>query len=356
MSDTDQSQKTHEPTDKKLEDARKRGEVAVSQEMRHLTMFAAAVVVVGGLGSFSVSRLLDLFAGLWGRADALRLDTASNSRAFTGNLLGQMALAMGPLLATLLAFALATLFVQGRPNMSPSRLKLKWSKLSPVAGLKRLFGVQALVEFAKTLAKFTLVISTVLLVVWPAASGLDRMVGATPGEIGRSTVRLIFLMVAAAAVLVAILAAVDFVYQRNAFMKKMRMSLQEIKDEHKNSEGDPMIKAKVRAIGRQRAQSRMMAKVPTASVVITNPTHFAVALQYDHGAMNAPVVVAKGADEVAFRIREVARENGVPVVESPPLARALFASADLDRPIPTEHFKAVAAIISYVMTLARGGR
>ena len=133
----------------------------------------------------------------------------------------------------------------------------------------------------------------------------------------------------------------------------MRMSHQEVKDEHKESEGDPQIKARVRAIQMQRARSRMMAAVPDASVIITNPTHYAVALKYDHGAMSAPVVVAKGVDLIAAKIREIADVHAVPIVESPPLARALYASVDVDQPIRIEHYKAVAEIISYVLRVTR---
>ena len=160
-------------------------------------------------------------------------------------------------------------------------------------------------------------------------------------------------MIKSVAMLVGALAAFDFIYQRRSFFNRMKMSLQEVKDEHKQSEGDPKIKAKIRQIGIQRARRRMMAAVPTASVIVTNPTHYAVALKYEHGTMAAPVVVAKGMDEIALRIRDVAKAAGVPIIESPPLARALYASAMIDRPIPTEHFKAVAEIIGYVMRLAK---
>jgi flagellar biosynthetic protein FlhB len=153
--------------------------------------------------------------------------------------------------------------------------------------------------------------------------------------------------------LVVTIAAFDFLWQRHSYLKKMMMSLQEIKDEHKQSEGDPAIKARIRAIGMARARKRMMAAVPGASVIITNPTHYAIALRYDHGAMAAPVVVAKGVDLVALRIREVAKGAGVPIVESPVLARAIYASVAIDRPIPVEHYAAVAEIIGYVMRLAK---
>ena len=354
MSQSDSGEKTHDPTDKKLDDARKKGDVASAPEMRHASMFVAAIVVMGGMGAWSVSRMLSVFVGLWGGAD--ELDVRGSALTFTSLLMGQVGLALGPLLAMLLFFALLTLFLQGRPTLAWSRLKIKWSKLNPGSGLKRMFGKQGLVEFAKTLAKFGLVAGVALIVVWPHARGIETLVGAPAHAVGKVAADLVFRMVKAAAMLVAVLALADFVYQRRAFLKKMRMSLQEIKDEHKDAEGDPLIKAKVRAIGMERAKRRMMTKVPEASVIIVNPTHYAVALQYDHGAMAAPVVVAKGVDAVALKIREIATEHNIPIIEKPPLARALHASAKLDQPIPAEHYLAVAEIISYVMKLAQGGR
>lgn len=354
MSQSDSGEKTHDPTDKKLEDARKKGDVANAPEMRHASMFLAATIVMGGMGSWTVSQMLTIFVSLWGGADDL--DLRGSGQSFAAMVMGQSALALLPLLGMLLFFALLTLFLQGRPTLAWSRLKLKWNKLSPVSGLKRLFGKQGLVEFAKTLAKFALVTGVALIVVWPHARGIETLVGAPSHEVGKVAADLVFRMVKAATMLVAALALFDFVYQRQAFIKKMRMSLQEIKDEHKDAEGDPLIKAKVRAIGMERAKRRMMTKVPEASVIIVNPTHYSVALKYDHGAMAAPVVVAKGVDAVALKIREIAKEHNIPIIEKPPLARALHASAKLDQPIPAEHYLAVAEIISYVMKLARGGR
>jgi flagellar biosynthetic protein FlhB len=216
--------------------------------------------------------------------------------------------------------------------------------------------VRALVEFAKTLAKVVAISTVVYLVLRPRFGGLDQLVGYTPGAVGVAMGRMAFEAIRAVALLVALLAIADFIYQNRAFIKRMRMTLQELKDEHKQSEGDPKIKGKIRQLQMQRSRQRMMAAVPEASVIITNPTHYAVALKYDHGAMAAPVVVAKGVDAVALRIREVAKGANVPIVEAPPLARALFAAVEIDRPIPIEHYAAVAEIIGYVMRLARQER
>lgn len=353
MAETEKDQKTHDPTAKRLEDARRKGEVAVAAEMRHAVMFTAMLLVMGTLGLSALAAIGRLATRLWGSAEDVRLEPAG-AQAFATSLLGELAWALGPVLAVLLGFGLLIGVTQGRPSFSWTRLKPKWSKLNPVNGFKRMFGPQGLMEFAKTLAKCLLVSGVATTVVWPHATGIDQLVGMEPIEIARSAGALVLLMLKAVLLLVVALAAFDWFYQHRAFFAKMKMSFQELKDEQKESDGDPMVKARQRQIGQQRARRRMMAAVPTASVIVTNPTHFAVALKYEHGAMRAPVVVAKGTDAVALKIREIAGENKVPIVESPPLARALFASAEIDRPIPIEFYAAVAEIISYVMGLARG--
>ncbi|MHA6721117.1 flagellar biosynthesis protein FlhB [Sphingomonas sp. RS6] len=351
----DQDDKTQEPTDKKLEDARKRGEVPMAPEMRHAAMFTAALVVMGGLGTYTVQQCGNLFVRLWGGADDFRL-SPDGAQNFATGLFGAVATALTPILAALFLFAILGGVLQGKPMISWSRVKPKWNKLNPVNGFTRMFGKQSLVEFAKTFAKLCLVAGIAGMIAWPHAATIDRLVGADLNSAGAAANDIVDAMLRPIAMLVGALALFDFFWQRKSFMKRMRMSLQEVKDEYKESEGDPKIKGKIRAMQMQRARSRMMANVPKASVVITNPTHYAVALQYDHGAMAAPVVVAKGVDAVALKIREIATANNIPLVENRPLARALYASAELDRPIPVEHYAAVAEVISYVLRIAKARR
>ena len=348
----DKDQKTHEPTQKKLDDARKKGEVATSPEMRHAMMFLAMFTVFATIGVQTLSGMGRLFVGLWGGAHDLRVEPQGAQR-FATALFAELGQVLAPMLGILFGFAVLIFFVQGRPTVAWARMKPKWSKVSPFSGLGRIFGPKGLVEFAKTLAKFAFVITVVLIVLWPKAVALDDMVGISPEGLLATIGSLIMTMLKAVLILVAALALFDFLYQRRSFAARMRMTLQELKDEHKQAEGDPQIKARIRSIGIQRSRRRMMAAVPEASVVITNPTHYAVALKYDHGKMAAPVVVAKGVDAVALRIRAIATGAGVPVMESPPLARALHAAVEVDHPIPVEHYAAVAEIIGYVMRLAR---
>lgn len=355
MAETDKEGKTHDPTDKKLSDAREKGDVPSAPEMRHAAIFAAALVVTGGMGVWSFAKLGHMLVRLWGDADDFMLEP-EGAQGLVGGLMAQLFVALAPLMGTLVAFALVGGLLQGRPTLAWSRVSPKWSKLSPASGAKRLFGVRALVEFGKTLAKLVLVVTVALIVVWPKAVALDQLVGADAAAIGDAAGGLVSAMLKAVALLVGALALFDWVYQRRSWLARMRMSLQEIKDEHKQSEGDPKIKAKIRAIGMQRSRKRMMAAVPTASVIVTNPTHYAVALKYDHGKMGAPVVVAKGVDAIALKIREIATAANVPIVENRPLARALHATVEIDHPIPAEHYAAVAEIIGYVMRLAKGLR
>lgn len=348
----DDEDKTHDPTDKKLEDAREKGDVPMAPEMRHAAMFVAMLIVMGGLGTYTIQRMGNLFIRLWGSAEDFRMEP-DGAQGFATGLMGAVANALLPILAAMFGLAILGGILQGRPMLSWSRVKPKWQKLNPFSGLKKMFGKQSLMEYAKTVGKLCLVGGIALTIAWPYASGIDRLVGADVQTTGTAANGIVYAMLKPIAMLVGALALFDFVWQRRSFMKRMRMSLQEIKDEHKQSEGDPHIKGKIRSMQMQRAKGRMMSNVPKASVIITNPTHYAIALQYDHGAMAAPIVVAKGVDAIALKIREIAGEHNIPMVENRPLARALYASAEIDQPIPFEHYAAVAEIISYVLKIAR---
>lgn len=352
MSEPDKDQKTHDPTQKRLDDARKKGEVLQSPEVRHAAMMVGAAIVIGWTGVSALRDIGSQLAFLWGNAEDFHL-TNESARDLTTGLLVQFGKSLAPVFGVLFLSALAIGVLQGPFTFSTTRLTPKWSKISPVSGMKRIFGPRALIEFVKTLAKFCAIAILIAIILRPNLAGIDQLVGYEVGAIGAAAGRFAFEAIRAVAIMVVMLALIDFLYQRRSFLKRMRMSLQQIKDEHKQSDGDPLIKSRIRQIQMQRSRSRMMAAVPEASVVITNPTHYAIALKYDHGEMAAPVVVAKGVDAVAFRIREAAYEAKVPVVEAPPLARALYAAVDLDHPVPVEHYAAVAEIIGYVMRLAR---
>jgi flagellar biosynthetic protein FlhB len=256
-----------------------------------------------------------------------------------------------PLLMLALA-AIAGNVMQHRLVWSGEALKPKLNKISPGAGAKRIFGKQAAVNFLKGVFKLSALGAVMTAILWPERHRLESMIRFDPSALLPVTTSMTLHLMGAVVAMLAIVAIGDFLFQYRTWYERQKMSLQEQKEEFKQSEGDPHVKARIRQLRQARMKKRMMAAVPKASVIITNPTHYSVALQYERG-MSAPVCVAKGADNLAFKIREVGRAHDVPVVENVPLARALYATVDVDEEIPVEHYHAVAEIIGYVMGLRR---
>jgi flagellar biosynthetic protein FlhB len=236
---------------------------------------------------------------------------------------------------------------------SAEGLTPKFSKISPMAGAKRIFGKQSAANFLKGLFKLIALGIVMFAVLWPERHRLEAMIRFDPAAIMSVIKTLTLQLMGAVVAMLALVAIADFVFQYRQWYERQKMSLQEIKEEYKQSEGDPHIKGRIRQLRQQRMKKRMMAAVPKASVIITNPTHYAVALSYDRG-MPAPLCVAKGIDAIALKIREVAKAHDIPIVENVALARALHASVEIDDEIPVEHYQAVAEIIGYVMGLKRG--
>ena len=234
---------------------------------------------------------------------------------------------------------------------APEQLQPQLERISLGSGAKRLFSLRAVTEFVKGIAKLAVVGSVAVFLMWPEMRGLERLPSVALQDTTALMWRLAGKLMMGVLAIVSVIAAGDFLYQKLQFLRQMRMSRQEIRDELKQSEGDPAVRGRLRQIRRERAQRRMMQAVKAASVVVTNPTHYAVALKYELDTMQAPVVVAKGMDHLAQKIREIAEENDVPVMQNPPLARALYAGVEIDEEIPIEHYKAVAEIIGYVMRL-----
>jgi flagellar biosynthetic protein FlhB len=266
-------------------------------------------------------------------------------------LLPQIAFALAPFFAVMIAAGLAGHVLQSRPGLSFDKVAPDFSKVSPLAGFKRMFGVEGWMNLLKGLAKIVVVGVAIWTQLWPERSGLEAILNQTTAAVIGDMSHLLFKVLMASLSALGVIAGLDYFWQRMRFMARNRMSKQEIKEEYRQNEGDPAIKAKIRQLRHERSRKRMMAAVPTATVVIMNPTHFAVALKYESGKMAAPVCVAKGVDALALRIRATAEDHDVPVVENPPLARALYAAVEVDDPVPPEHFKAVAQVIGYVMRL-----
>lgn len=343
--DADTEDKTEAASPRRLEKAREEGQVALSKEVAGLGALGGGVlglILAIPLGG----RMVQGFRVAMARAHEIPPMEAAVAMARLG-------LAVALTVAALAALgAVAATLLQTRLLISAKGLVPQLSRLNPATALGRIFGMDGLIEFLRTLLKLALVGRALWYAIGDPAT-LPRLLvmpaGALLGQMGRSA----WDLAAAALLAFALIAAADWLLVHQRHLRKLRMSRQDQKDEMKESEGDPHVKGRQRQIRQQRARTRMMAAVPKAAVVITNPTHFAVALAYEQGGASAPRLVAKGADEVAARIRDVAGENRVPIVSNPPLARALF-KLELDTEIPPEHYQAVAEIIAYVWRL--GGR
>lgn len=350
----DDNEKSEDPTQRRLDEALERGNVAKSQEVSAWFVIAAATLVLLVFSGPMGNGLKTTLGGILANAHRIPADGGGLMR-FAGRAGLEMLAALAiPFLLLALA-AVAGNMIQHRLVWSAESLKPKLSKISPVAGLKRLFSKIALVNFVKGVLKIVLLGTVMTLLLWPERDRLEAMVTTDPAAILPATSVLALKILGFVVAILAVIAAADFLFQYQQWYEKQKMSLREIKEEFKQSEGDPMVKARIRRIREQRARKRMMAAVPQASVVITNPTHYAIALKYERGD-NAPVCVAKGVDALALKIREVAAAHAVPIVENPPLARALHATVEIDEEIPPEHYRAVAEVIGYVMNLRRGGR
>ncbi|MEK9596522.1 MAG: flagellar biosynthesis protein FlhB [Rhodospirillaceae bacterium] len=350
--DQDSSQKTEEPTPKKLEEGRKKGQVANSREVGSF-----AVLLCGGaavlLSPYLIQPVYRSSRGLIEQAATLPIDNAAVANVFSDLLMATL-ITVGPIFALIVVVAAAASLAQSGFLISGQPLKPQLTRISPIAGFKRLFSLKSVVELIKGVFKMTLVGTIAYLLLRPEFDRFGVLLQMEPIELLAEILFLVVRLVGGVLILLSVFAIADYIYQRYEFMKQMRMSVQDIKDEHKQSEGDPQVRAKLRQIRAEKGRQRMMSAVPSADVVVTNPTHFAVAMQYDGDSMAAPVVIAKGGDAVALRIREIANENKIPIVENPPLARALFATVDIDQEVPPQHYKAVAEVISYIMTLKRG--
>ncbi len=346
----DDSSKTEDPTPKKLDEARKKGQVPMSREINNWVMLFAGTLVVLGMGP---SMMHDITVTL-----RTYLEGAHDLPPMPGGMQFVVIEALREILKIialpllfLLAAAFIGPFIQVGPLLAPEIIKMDVSKISPFKGFSRLFSMRSILEFVKGILKLGIVSFVGFLILKPFFGGLEHMVG-LPIPLAMDEMKaLVTRLMIGLLVVLFVIAAMDLMYQRYEHYKKMRMTKQELKDEYRQSEGDPHVKAKLRQLRQQKAQARMMQAVPGADVVITNPTHYSVALKYNPDEDDAPIVVAKGVNEVAMRIRETAREHNVTIMPNPPLARVLFDTVDIDEVVPPEHYKAVAEIISYVFRL-----
>src|SRR5947207_2504314 len=345
----DDTERSEDPTQKRLDEALQRGDVAKSQEVNTWFVLAGATLILFSFSGTMSSGVTALLGGLIANAHQIPVDGRGLMQTMQTLGLDTIAAVALPFTLLILAAVLGNI-VQHRLVWSAESLKPKLSKISPAAGLKRLFSKIALANFIKGLVKLALIGAVMAVLLWPKRNQLEGLVTMDPAVVLPLAKTLSLEMLGTVVAILAIVAAADYLFQYRQWYERQKMSVRELKEEFKQTEGDPAIKAKIRQLRQNRARKRMMAAVPKASVIITNPTHYAIALQYDRG-MNAPVCLAKGIDTLALKIREVAAEHDIPVVENPPLARALHATVEIDQEVPPDHYRAVAEVIGYVMRL-----
>ncbi|MGN7356026.1 flagellar biosynthesis protein FlhB [Paenibacillus sp. SAF-054] len=343
-------EKTEKATPKKRQDTRKKGQVAKSQELSGSIVLLASFLSLLMFGGFIKEHLVELFRDVF--------INRMNTEISIGNVMSmsmkygiEILILLAPLFATTVVIALVANVAQVGFMLTGESLKPKFSKLNPIKGFKNIFSVRSLVEFLKSIFKIVII----GLLVYQTLSGALPQIG----KLSEMNIEKTFHFVASLTMNLGlkigaalfIMAILDYLYQKYEFEKSIKMSKQDIKDEYKKMEGDPLIKGKIRERQRRMAMQRMMQEVPKADVVITNPTHFAVALKYDGSQMEAPQIVAKGQDFVALRIKEIAKDNGVITMENRPLARALYQRGEIGDAIPADLFQAVAEVLAYVYKL-----
>lgn len=346
----DKESKTEEATPHRIEESIRKGNTPVSREVAQfasiLAIAASVPMVVDAVGS----RLMDSLTALIERPHAFRLEVGADALGLVGTIALAVASVLALPLAVLMTFGILVSLLQNPLRLVGHRIKPEFSRISPSKGLARIFGTQGRVEFAKAVLKLTVLSACGLAFLMHYKSDLVNAIllepAALPEALAQEVIR-VFLVIGGS--LAAIVAA-DVVWSRIKWRIDLRMSKQEVRDEHKQNEGDPLVRARRLSQARDRARRRMMTSVPRATVVIANPTHYAVALRYVQGDSAAPVVVAKGLDNIALKIREIAENHNIPVIEDKALARSLYAAVTLDRPIPPEFYKAIAEVILFLMS------
>lgn len=340
-------EKTEKATPKKRDDARKKGQTAKSQDVNTAIILLAFFLFLTFSASYIGNIVFDLFNQTFQEYMLMEL-TENTVQVITMDIMKELALLLGPIMLVALLAGLFSNYIQVGVMFTTKPLEPKLEKIDPIKGFKRIFSLRAIVELLKSILKISFVGAITFVILW---MNIDQVLSLSFKSVGDSLATMASLTVQmgiAASLALLFLSLFDFLYQKYDFEKNIRMSKQDLKDEHKNIEGDPLIKSKIKQRQREMAMRRMMQEVPEADVVITNPTHFAIVLKYDENKMDAPYVVAKGVDYLAQKIKYIANENDVVMVENRPLARSLYDSAEIGDAVPEEFFKAVAEILAYV--------
>jgi flagellar biosynthetic protein FlhB len=352
MSDTSSEDKTEEATEKKIGDARTSGNVPHSREASVFMSLGATLIVVSLVIKENTGPLVDVMTQVFASPDRFPLNTPADLMALMSVIIEAAAKFVLPTVVILIVSGLVAAFSQGVPQIAFSRIAPSFSKLSPVAGLKRMFGLDGVINFGKNLLKLMIVGVVAYMVLHGDFETLVQTIFIDPMKMGPMVEDMIARLLSGCCVAYAIVTGADIAWSRLKWRRDLRMTKQEIKDEMKAAEGDPIFKAKRRSIAMDRHRRRMMAAVPRATVVIANPTHYAIALRYVREEGGAPLVIAKGQDLIALKIREIAEANGIPVIEDKALARSMYDHVEVSKMIPAEFYKAVAEIIHYLQARA----
>jgi len=350
MAEESFQEKTEQATPKNRDEARRKGQTAKSQELNSAVVLLAALVSLYVLGGMLFNNLAGFTAGIISEsytydfsAMSVRTHLIGWARVFFG--------AVGPVLLVVGVAAFVVSISQVGFVVNEEALKFKPNRLDPIQGAKRIVSTRSLVELVKGILKITIVGVISYWVISPEMPRIALLVDSNVADIFKYTGAMVFKVGIYTALALLVMAILDYVYQRYEFNKSIRMTKQEVKEENKQTEGDPQVRMRIRSLQRENARRRMMDEVPEADVVITNPTHYAVALKYDVDTRAAPMVVAKGKNLIAQKIKEIARESGVPMVENKPLAQALFKSVEVGQGIPEDLYRAVAEVLAYVFRL-----
>jgi flagellar biosynthetic protein FlhB len=349
----DQDSRTEDPTGKRVSQARDRGQVAMSKDATTVIILTMTTFVCYSVLPWSMRPLLMLMRRFIEQPERIMVGDQSTFEALLTEIAKKFAFALTLPLLLLIAAAIVATWAQVGFVWATGKFDFSLAFLNPLNGIGKLFSMKQFIEFGKGLIKAAIVASVAGSYVMPELMKIEDMAGLEPIAMTQELFHVLLHLMIGVLLAIGTIALLDYFYQKWSSLQGMKMTKQEVKDEHKNADGDPHIKGRMRQIRMTRARKRMMASVPKASVIITNPTHYAVALQYELGANGAPRVVAKGVDFMAKQIRELAAKHDVPIIENPPVARALYATVEIDEEIPPEHYKAVAEIIGYVMKLRK---
>ena len=346
-------EKTEKATDKKRQDSRKKGQVLKSPDVTSAIVLLTVFLFLFFAAGMMRDRFFTFFKESFTKYVSLKEFNADTAILIYIDVLLEMAFILLPIMLIAMAAAIGANLLQFGWLFTAEPLKFDLKKIDPIKGLKRIFSIRAIVELMKSILKITFIGTVTFLVVW---MNIDKVLGLafkSPWDALTTVGQLTATMGIAASFTLLFISILDFFYQKYDYEKNLKMSKQDIKDEHKNSEGDPIIKSRIKQQQREMAMRRMMQEIPDADVVITNPTHYAIAIKYDDGDMDAPIIVAKGVDFVAQKIKLIAKEHDIVMVENRPLARSLYDQVEIGDRIPEEFFKTIAEILAYVYRIQR---